>query len=49
MKEPGRGDMVPGLGGVRKARIANPAVAKENVAATAICTCTWRRGSTSTC
>src|SRR2546429_6458307 len=28
MKEPGRDDMVPGLGGVRKARIANPGRSK---------------------
>jgi hypothetical protein len=49
MKKPDRGDMVPGLGGVRKARIANPGRSKGNVAATAICTCTWRRGSASTC
>jgi len=28
MKKPDRGDMVPGLGGVRKARIANPGRSK---------------------
>jgi hypothetical protein len=48
-RKPERGAVIPGLGGVRKARIANPGRGEGKRGGTVICICTWKRGSTFTC
>lgn len=49
LQNPERGSIVKGLGGIRKARMSNPARGKESVEATVICICTWSTGHTFTC
>ena len=49
-QKPDRGALVPGLGGVRKARVANPGrAAMASAADTGIYICTWRKGATCSC
>jgi hypothetical protein len=49
LDNPARGDMVKGLGGIRKARVSNPAAVRESAAVFVTCTCFWNAEAIFTC